>query len=129
MDNNDIARLKQDALETLSSLDPDKLNKDMFLLVGASVAILNSPVNEDDIIPSQASLISEPQSGVLDDFSVILSRYANSRSATDRDIMRETLKQQLNAIEKELVEMRLEVHDEIAVQYFIDFRENLRLKL
>lgn len=67
--------------------------------------------------------------GRLDDFSVILSRYDDTRSAADREAMRATLKQQLSEIERELVEMRHEVHDPECVQMFVEFRENLRLKL
>lgn len=67
--------------------------------------------------------------GVLDDFSDILARYSNSRSAVDRDVMRIELKRQLDAILKELIEMRHEVHDEMAVQYFIEFREAVRLSI
>lgn len=192
MGNIDFAQLKRDAADTLAGIDASKLTKQSYLLLGASLAILDHdnatmPVTalasrseppdhtpeyyaEDELTAAQeyhsmgldwiardelkhakywidqmprnkreymarydelAKLVGKApvSSGVLDDFSVALSRYSDSRSAADREAMRATLKQQLSEIERELVEMRLEVHDTEAVKMFGEFKESMRLKL
>lgn len=182
------AKIKADAQNTLESIDMNKLTKESYELLGASLAILDHIPDmasamtleprehtpeyyaEDELnaaaeyhaigldwiardelqhakywieqltkdkarkyatrygeLEKQIGAVANP--GILDDFSVILSRYGNSRNAADRDEMRATLKQQLGEIEKELVEMRMEVHDESCVKLFQEFRENIRLKI
>lgn len=118
----DWKMLKEEAQDALNNIDIMNMNDDDYCMFGASVAILNHKVpmceNMEDI-----------RLGILDDFSDILAHYNETRTEESRDEMRKMLKSQLGAIEKELVEMRHEVHDPEAEKLFIQFRDNLKTKL
>lgn len=120
MTSDDWQQLKQDAQEFMDNVNLEDMPDIDYAMLGASVAILNHIVPEDDETYSP---------GLLDGFSDALERYDDTRSEADRDKMRKILKMQLGAIEKELVQMRSAVHDPEAVKMFVEFRENIRLKI
>lgn len=125
--------LKQDAQDFINNINLNDMSNLDYAMLGASVAIIDHVDGRGEKVQTMLQKTSaEPTSaarGVFKEFKTALEKYNESRTAADRDQMREALKTRLDGIERELVEVRHEVHDPVSVKMFVEFRENVRLKL
>lgn len=149
MNEKQMKKLKQDAQETIDNINPDKLTKDSYVLLGASMAILDHDKQQETQMPIETqtnalngnfeSLDPIPESNInenIDDLRYLVvdfwnsyNIFENTRTEENKTIMIKKLENLLNVFENAIVELRHKVQQPESINLIKRFYSNLRNKI